>query len=293
MHCLPKPFPIATFAAYRTRPSGLSAILLPAWLLLSTLAGSHAVALARPLPQTEGPRTVVRTDYDEMLLSMLEHHGGQQRLESLGSLKFRLVPVELKRGEDGEIQSTPLEPLDYTLDLGIERRVRIEEMLEEKHFVKLIDAQSIRVYMEGEPQAMTELERVAGEQAIAILRHLDLAYGLMLGRLEGSPSQMRTRQGVEYRTIECGFQSTENQSIPRALLYVHPTSLRVERYDLFDPQTNRRTATVVLSDFADLEGLPFATRLLFLDREGEALLEWRIEALEAGGKPADELFERP
>ena len=271
----------------------LSSLLL---ICVGLAPWSSARALEHSTLQEEKPatgRTVVRTDYDQLLKQMVEHHGGVERLDRLRTLRFSIVPVEHRADDDGVRTEHVLEPLTYELEFGSEtRRLRIEEELEGKRFVKLIGPEGISVYLDGELQSIPELSQVAGEQAAVLLRHLDISYGLISGHLFGDGQTVRTRDGVDYRAVRARFDPSR-QIAEEVMVYVHPTHFRVERYDLYDGETKRRKATMVLGDPVDLDGLPFASRVSFLNRERETVLEWRFEDVEADVELAPERFEAP
>jgi hypothetical protein len=170
--------------------------------------------------------------------------------------------------------------------------MRIEEVVEGKRFVKLIDGKGVRVFLDGEEQRIPELQQVAAQQGTAMLQHIDVLYGLITGHLFSSGQRMRTRDGVDYHAVRAQFDANRGVS-EELLLYVHPTRHRVERYDVYGAETMRLTGTVLLSESVDLGGLPFATRARFLDREKQPVLEWRFEEVVASDEPAPERFQRP
>ena len=216
---------------------------------------------------------------------MIERHGGAERLDAVQALSFDLLPIELSRDEEGELVEEVGTKLHYEMTIGKERRVRIEETLEDRQFVKLSTEKGIAIFMDGEPQNLAELRTVANEQSLAVLRHLDAAYGLFSGRLTATPGKIRKRDGVNYATAACELADSKVDS--RVLLYVHPTELAVQRYDVFDSD-NRRQATVVLGEFIDLDGFPMATEITFSGRDREPIRRWRLEAVKTPKElPAD------
>lgn len=257
-------------------------------LLLTAAAGAQALQE----PPAGSGQPLVRTDFDVLIERMFERHGGAERVEQLTGLTFRLTPVELSTDENGEPLEVALEPLDCEVDLGLDRRVRLEETLEGKRFVKLANPEGIQVFMDGKLQTLDALEAAAQEQAVTILRHLDVVYGALTGHLRVAPGKERTRDGVTYRTVEGLLAPIANEAPPRVLLYVHPVELTVHRYDLYD-QDNRRQATLVLSDFVDLGGFPVASKITFYNRQREAYLAWNLEGLEAPEEIDLERFLRP
>ena len=271
----------------------VSSLLAPSALALACgLAVSSALALGSGATQEQVPAPIIRTEFDELLDQMVERHGGIKRIEAFRALNFSLTPINLSRNEEGEIVEEPLEPLFCELDLGPTRRVRLEETLEERQFVKLAGPEGVSVFMDGEKQSLAELETVAGEQVVAIMRHLDIVYGLFSGHLRPSPGRARTRDGVTYSTVEGVLAAMEGKAPLRTLLYVHPTEKTVQRYDLFDDK-NRRQATLILSEFIELDGFPVATELTFTGRDREPYLRWRLGSVEAPAEPDAARFLKP
>lgn len=271
----------------------VSSLLAPSALALACgLAVSSAWAFGIGASQEPAPAPIVRTEFDDLIDQMVERHGGLERIEAFRALNFDLVPIELSRNDEGEIVEQALEPLHCELDLGLTRRARLEETLEDKLFVKLAGPEGIAVFMDGEQQSLAELETVASEQVVAIMRHMDIVYGIFSGHLRPSPGRARTRDGVTYTTVEGLLAAVEGNAPLRTLLYVHPTERTVQRYDLYDDQ-NRRQATLTLSEFVELDGFPVATEITFTGRDREPYLRWRLESVTAPAEVSEERFLKP
>ncbi len=271
----------------------VSSLLAPSALALACgLAVSSALALGPGALQEQAPVPIVRTEFDELLDRIVERHGGLERIEAFQALKFDLIPVNLSRNDQGELVEEDLEPLHCELDLGLTRRARLEETLEEKLFVKLAGPEGIVVFMDGERQSLAELETVASEQVVAIMRHLDIVYGMFSGHLLPTPSRARTRDGVTYSTVEGQLPPIDGNAPLRTLLYVHPVENTVQRYDLFDDE-NLRQATLILSEFIELDGFPLATEVTFTGRDREPYLRWRLQSVEAPEEISSERFLKP
>jgi hypothetical protein len=76
-------------------------------------------------------------------------------------------------------------------------------------------------------------------------------------------------------------------------LYVHPTTWRVSRYDVFDPETNRRVRTAILSGFPEEAGFAIPERVDFQDRERRNTLRWEFIDVELNPEFPEEHFIKP
>lgn len=251
------------------RPT-LSALLL----VLAPLGAAHLPGQSQETPPK--PRTALTTEGDRVRGLLPGAYGGVELLDSIRGFKFRLLPSQFEKQADGtflEKQGAPFEvEVDYRTG---ERSLRLEEVIDGKPVVRLLGRNGQSCFVDGKPSTVPELLQVAQEQASSILQFLDVYLGPPSGRLPLVWDRVRERAGVSFYC----YEASSAINVPM-LLFIGMGSLRVERVDLFDPKSGKRQRSLLFENAEPVGGLPMPRLLRIVDRSGDPLGLWRLEALE-------------
>lgn len=269
----------------------LSAATLPAALLGSLWLTSAAYA---PIVQEEGdqkkPRVELRTDVDRVVESMIAAQGGVEELTNLLGLSFEVRPFRF----DADGLPIPLEPLSFSVSNDPERgrRLRLDQTSGEYDIVALFGPETRETYVDGQPMRDREVGDDALQAASLLNRFFDLNFGAQYDLIKLRIDGRRRRDGRDYLALRPTFPKVANVR-EGYRVYVNPETSRVERYDVFDPQTNRRTRTAIFSGLPTEPGFALPESVNFVDREGTKTLRWEFVDLEINPDYPEDHFMKP
>jgi hypothetical protein len=287
----PLRFPRRLGAALGALPAALvglpAAFLGAAWL-------SSAVALESGPFQDDDPEPTptvqLRTEVDRYVAQMVDGQGGVEALASIDGLSFELRPFRFD--EDGlPIPGTPLR-FSVLNDREEGRQIRLEQTAGEYDVVALFGSRGREVFVDGQPMRDREIGADALQAAALLNRFFDLNFGAQFNLIKLSFEGKRSRGGEELLSFRPTFPPSEEVR-ENYRIYVHPKSSRVVRYDVFDPETNRRTRTAVLSGFPEGKVFAFPERVDFQDRERRNTLRWEFVDLAINPDFPEGFFEQP
>ncbi|QDU83720.1 hypothetical protein Pla163_08210 [Planctomycetes bacterium Pla163] len=224
--------------------------------------------------------------------ALLEAHGGAEALEKFTSLQFTVTPVELRPlpqapGSDEPVQYEEVRkaPIHFQSSFsGADRSLRMDEDVEvngREHTTTkivtiteavtevylLLDGQKRTVVAESRDSIIADITTLAGQ--------FDILIGLGTRQLRGAYDGPARRGGVEYETVVAQFFGGIN-SDKLYRLYLNPTTHLVDRYDLYDANSQRLTSKLEISGYAPYEGLQLPSTLLFRNRQSEPLMRWEF-----------------
>lgn len=283
-------FPLRSLRSARRQAVllGLPAALLgAAWL-------TSAAALQDDTPQDDGrkptPTVQLRTEVDRMVADMVKAQGGAEALAALDGLYFEVRPFRFD--EDG--LPIPGAPLRFAIlnDREEGRQIRLEQTAGEYDVVALFGSRGRDVYVDGQPMRDREVGADALQAASLLNRFFDLNFGAQFNLTKVRYDGNRRRDGQDYVTLIPTFDPAD-QVRESYRLYVNPTNWRVSRYDVFDPETNRRVRTAILSGFPEKAGFAIPGRVDFQDRERRNTLRWEFVDVELNPEFPEQHFTKP
>lgn len=253
-----------------------------------------AALLAAAAPQEVDAPTPAPQRLPEATL-VAEAHGGPEAILGLEGVRFQLTPLTYPPATEETPEPEPVagDPLRFSIALDADRgrRVRIQQRSGDQDLVRVVSALTNRVWIGDEERDSPELAAESSVMAAEVFSVLDLVWGLASGQVVAAPGQRRTRDGVDYHTVRATFPPSR-QLTSVYLLYVHPKTGLVDRVDVFDPATNRRSSTIFFSDYRG-EAAKLPCRIDFVDRDKQPLTSWELSAPVFNPEWAEGHFERP
>jgi hypothetical protein len=245
-----------------------------------------------PAEEPKGDGITSKSKADILGEALLEAHGGVAALEKFSSLQFTVTPVELRPLPQAPGSNEPVEyeeirkaPILFQASFsGSDRRLRMDEDVElngRQHTTTkivnvseagtdvylLLDGQKRTVVAESRDSIITDVTTLAGQ--------FDILIGLGTRQLRGAYDGPARRSGVEYETVVARFFGGVNTD-KMYRLYLNPTTHLVDRYDLYDANSQRLTSKLEVGGYAAYEGLQLPGSLLFRDRQSEPLMRWEF-----------------
>lgn len=264
-----------------------AALLGAAWL---TSAGALQDDPPQDGERKPSPTVQLRTEVDRMVADMVDAQGGAEALAAVAGLSFEIRPYRFD--EDG--LPIPGTPMGFSIlnDREDGRQIRLEQSTGEHDVVALFGSRGREVFVDGQPMRDREVGEDALQAAALLNRFFDLNFGAQFNLIKIRFDGRRTREGQEYVTLRPTFDPSE-QVRENYRLYVHPNSWRVTRYDVFDPETNRRVRTAILSGFPEEKGFALPERVDFQDRERRVTLRWEFVDFALNPEFPEGHFEQP
>jgi hypothetical protein len=259
-----------------------TSLLTPLALLACSAFAAAQEDEPKPGPERQPPDSTTMTtvtDMERLFRAYGVMQGGRENLSELNTLSFRLVPYNVT--EEGELEQPPM---SVTVKLrGTERAIRLEEELDERHAVKIVDGLgAARTWLDGEEREIPELMRDAAQEAMTLFRLLDLLYYPESADFKSAYDGFKTRGGVEYHTAQFEFHPSRLDPFTYRQFF-HPETGLVMRIDVHDRRTqgNLRVYSIYLSEYHPVgdgepeELLKFPGRVRFESRDGTPLALWR------------------
>lgn len=282
-------------------------ILLPT-LLLAAFATSP---FAQDPPKDEGPgfEIVTTSDWDQLLEIYKAAHGGAERYDGVDYLSFdwTVFYVDPETGEEVPSNTRKVQMrFRDNPDQEQVRSLRIDETVQvvldgetrDVELVTLLTELEMEVYRktgEDSYQELTNSRDLLTSQAVdskALFAQLDLLLFLDSRDLRAQYRGMMKRDGEQYIAVEAGFRPGREVPEP-ARLYFDTSTALIERIDIFDPKTKRRTGTTRLEGYKDHDGIKFPERFVAFDREQEKIGGWQITEFEINPETPEEVFLKP
>ena len=282
-------------------------ILLPT-LLLAAFATSP---FAQDPVEDQQPEFELATssDWDQLLEIYKAAHGGAERYDGVDYLSFdwTVFNVDPETGEEVPSNTRKVQMrFRDDPDRELVRALRIDETVQvlldgesrDVELVTLLTETELTVHRklgEGEYQELTNSQDLLKSQEVdgkALFAQLDLLLFLDSRDLRGQYRGMMKRDGEQYIAVEASFRPGRAVPEPSRLYFDTSTAL-IERVDIFDPKTKRRTGTTRLEGYKDHDGVKFPERFVAFDREMEKLGGWQVANFEINAETPEEVFLKP
>lgn len=266
-----------------------------------------------PKPQEEQPAQdnpadgmTSKSKADILGEALLAAHGGVEALEKFTSLQFTVTPVELRPVSQAPGSDEPVEyeeirkaPILFEASFaGTDRSLRVDEDVElngrEHTTTKIVnvseagtevffmlDGQKRTVVAESRDSIITDVTTLAGQ--------FDILIGLGTRQLRGTYDGPAPRGGVKYETVVARFFGGINAD-KLYRLYLNPTTHLVDRYDLYNAESQRLTSKLEVAGYTAHEGLQLPGTLLFRNRQSEPLMRWEFTDYVVNAEIAPERF---
>lgn len=226
-----------------------------------------------PAPEPTGQLVALNQTVLALLQRQADTQGGLERLAKLRTVDFRL---DLAKHVDGEFVVEPA--MHVTLERGAPPlRARIQDQLEGRTLVKLAEAETLRLFVDGAATTLPDLLNGARAELRILRETVEMLVGLGLGNMGVRDEGQRKRDGKIYYCLSVRLNEF---GTGRALLaFLDPATGLVHRVDTFDPTTGMRVQTARFSGYPEGEGPKLPGEVTFFDREDKPLSRWRFEAV--------------
>lgn len=250
-----------------------------------------AAAAARPAPVLAPTQDQVEVEVESgsalprVVGRLLATQGGQERVEGLRGFDFQFtdVVIQYPDGAEGEPLEVPGPRMAVSLATDpADRAIRLVQQIDlgdgPQELVRVASAAGSGVRIGDEVRESEQLAVEARNIAVEMMLLHDLVWGLLNGQVTGTDDGVRTRDGIQYDTVQVRF--SEGRGVADTFrLYLDRESGLVRRCDHFDGADLRRKATLLFQGYVEDRGIQAPTRIDFLDRDRRLSRYWLFEEL--------------
>ena len=282
-------------------------ILLPTVLLAAFATSPFAQDPAES--EEPGFEIAASSDWDQLIGIYKAAHGGAERYDGVDYVSFdwTVFHVDPETGEDVpsntrrvqmRFRDIPDQELVRSLRIDETVQVRLDNELRDVVLVTLLTEESLKVFRKtggDQYQELTNSKDLRLSQSVdskALFAQLDLLLHLDSRDLRGQYRGLMKRNDKEYIAVETSFRPGREVPEPSRLYFDTSTAL-IERIDIFDPKTKRRTGTTLVEGYKDHDGIKFPERFVAHDREMKRLGGWQIANFEVNPETPQEVFLKP